>query len=318
VTARRATHRLATLYRVLGVSPSGYYAWRQRPISARARADVILGAQIPAIHTRSRGTCGVPRVHAELAAGGVHVGRKRVARLMRAAGVQGVGAGSTGPPRTGIPRRRPIWSAAPSRRPGRIASGWPTSPTSRSGRPPLSRRRPRCVESPRDRPGDGHPLRTELVLDALNMAVAQRRPIIVIHPSDQGCQYSSLTFGLRCREAGVRPSMGRVGDAYDNALCESVFATLECERLDPSRPRPRPGWPSSTSSRAGTIRTGGIPVWTICRRSAMNNGIPSSPSATAVHRPRNRGNSTPTMSTAQRLGHSSMAGVFQVGTYRDR
>ena len=88
--AHRATHRIAALCRVLGVSPSGYYAWRQRPLSARARADVTLGAQIEVIHTRSRGTYGVPRVHAELAADGVHIGRKRVARLMRIAGVQGV------------------------------------------------------------------------------------------------------------------------------------------------------------------------------------------------------------------------------------
>jgi putative transposase len=74
-------------------------------------------------------------------------------------------------------------------------------------------------------------LRSELVLDALNMAVAQRRPAGVIHHSDQGCQYTSLAFGLRCGEAGVRPSMGSVGDCYDNAMCESFFATLECELL---------------------------------------------------------------------------------------
>ena len=74
-------------------------------------------------------------------------------------------------------------------------------------------------------------LRTELVLDALEMAVTQRRPRDVIHHSDQGSQYTSLAFGSRCREAGVRPSMGSVGDAYDNALCESFFATLECELL---------------------------------------------------------------------------------------
>jgi len=78
-------------------------------------------------------------------------------------------------------------------------------------------------------------LRTELVLAALDMAVAQRRPTDVIHHSDQGCQYTSLAFGRRCREAGVRPSMGSVGDAYDNALCESFFATLECELLDRQR-----------------------------------------------------------------------------------
>ena len=78
-------------------------------------------------------------------------------------------------------------------------------------------------------------LRTELVLAALDMAVEQRQPADVIHHSDQGCQYTSIAFGLRCREAGVRPSMGSVGDAYDNALCESFFATLECELLELAR-----------------------------------------------------------------------------------
>ena len=78
-------------------------------------------------------------------------------------------------------------------------------------------------------------LRTELVLEALNMAVSQRRPADVIHHSDQGCQYTSIAFGQRCREAGVRPSMGSVGDCYDNAMCESFFASLECELLNRHR-----------------------------------------------------------------------------------
>lgn len=78
-------------------------------------------------------------------------------------------------------------------------------------------------------------LRTELVLDALNMALRQRRPAAVIHHSDQGTQYTSIAFGLRCQQASVRPSMGSVGDAYDNAMCESFFATLECELLDQCR-----------------------------------------------------------------------------------
>ena len=78
-------------------------------------------------------------------------------------------------------------------------------------------------------------LRTEVVLDALNMALWQRRPSDVVHHSDQGCQYTSIAFGRRCEEAGVRPSMGSVGDCYDNALCESFFATLECELLDRRR-----------------------------------------------------------------------------------
>jgi putative transposase len=70
------------------------------------------------------------------------------------------------------------------------------------------------------------------VLEALNMALWQRRPEEVIHHSDQGCQYTSITFGRRCGEAGVRPSMGSTGDCYDNALCESFFGTLECELID--------------------------------------------------------------------------------------
>ena len=74
-------------------------------------------------------------------------------------------------------------------------------------------------------------LKTELVLDALNMAIWQRRPEAVIHHSDQGCQYTSVAFGRRCDEAGVRPSMGSVGDCYDNAMCESFFATLLARSL---------------------------------------------------------------------------------------
>ena len=135
MTAHRATHRLATLCRVLGVSPSGYYAWRRRPLSPRARADVTLSAQIQAIHTRSRGTYGVPRVQAELAAAGVRIGRKRVARLMRAVGVQGVSRRKFQARRAEIqpPPPHPIWSAATSPRSDRIGSGWRISPTSRPG-----------------------------------------------------------------------------------------------------------------------------------------------------------------------------------------
>ncbi len=90
MTAYQAVHQVATLCRVLGVSPSGYYAWRKRPLSPRARTDVELMAHIDAIHRMSRGTYGAPRIHAELRARGLHIGRKRVARLMRNASVQGV------------------------------------------------------------------------------------------------------------------------------------------------------------------------------------------------------------------------------------
>jgi putative transposase len=238
VTAHQALHPVAAMCRVLDVSPSGYYAWRKRPLSPRARADVELTAEIEAIHRESRGTYGAPRIHAELAARGVPIGRKRVARLMRRARLQGVSRrkqcrttvrDETARPAPDLVDRQfavagpdrlwvadityvPTWAGflylavvldAWSRR----VIGW-------------------AMES--------H-LRTELVLAALDMAVAQRRPTDVIHHSDQGCQYTSIAFGGRCREAGVRPSMGSVGDAYDNALCESFFATLECELLDRER-----------------------------------------------------------------------------------
>ena len=78
----------------------------------------------------------------------------------------------------------------------------------------------------------GNTQKAQLVIDAMNMAVTQRKPFNVIHHSDQGSQYTSVAFGLRCKEMGVRPSMGSVGDCYDNAMCESFFATLECELLD--------------------------------------------------------------------------------------
>ena len=238
MTAHQAVHPIATMCRVLGVSPSGYYAWRERPLSVRARADVKLSAEIAAIHRESRGTYGVPRIHAELGERGIHVGRKRVARLMRVARLQGVSRrkhvrttvrDEAGRPAPDLVERNftavgpnqlwvadityvPTWTGflylavvvdAWSRR----VVGW-------------------AMET--------H-LRTDLVVAALDMAVTQRRPTDVILHSDQGCQYTSVAFGKRCRDAGVRPSMGSVGDAYDNALCESFFATLECELLDRHR-----------------------------------------------------------------------------------
>jgi len=238
VRAHQAVHPVATQCRVLGLSPSGYYAWRHRPPSARAQADAVLTAQIHTIHTQSRGTYGAPRVHAELVARGRHVGRTRIARLMQAAGV------------VGVSRRRHVWTTRrdPAARPApdlvqraftvdapnRLWVADITYIATWAGFLYLA-----VVLDAWSRRVVGWAmathLRTELVLDALNMAVMQRRPTHVIHHSDQGCQYTSLAFGLRCQAAGVRPSMGSVGDAYDNALCESFFATLECELLDRGR-----------------------------------------------------------------------------------
>jgi putative transposase len=235
MTANRAMFSISIMSRTLGVSRAGYYAWLDREPSVRSQADAELTDRIAAIHKASKETYGAPRIHAELIDEGMRIGRKRVERLMKAAGLAGV-----------------------SRRKG-------TRTTFRD-----ERVRPACDLVDRnfhaDEPNQlwvadityvptwagflylavvldafsrrivgwamGHDLKAQLVLDALNMALSQRRPVVVIHHSDQGSQYTSVAFGLRCKEANVRPSMGSVGDAYDNAMCESFFATLECELLD--------------------------------------------------------------------------------------
>jgi len=234
VSENRARYPIAVMCRILGVSPSGYYAWVKRPTSARALMDIALTAEIRAAHAASKGTYGAPRLQVDLVEAGIRVSRKRVARLMRNAGLVGVSRRKS---TVKIVRDRarqapdlvdrdftadqpnklwvadityiPTWAGflylavvldAFSRR----IVGWSMATT----------------------------LHMQVVLDALNMALWQRRPSAVIHHSDHGSQYTSIEFGKRCREAGVRPSMGSVGDAYDNAMAESFFATLECELLD--------------------------------------------------------------------------------------
>ena len=231
-------HQTATMCRLLGVSTSGYYAWQKRPCSARARTDASLSARIATIHERSRGTYGAPRIYAELKDEGVRIGRKRVARLLRAAGLRGVSRRqwitTTVRDRSARPApdlvERNFVAAAPN-------CLWVADITyipTWAGFLYLA-----VVLDAFSRKIVGWAmathLRTELVLDALNLALWQRRPVGVIHHSDQGTQYTSLAFGMRCREAGVRPSMGSVGDCFDNAMCESFFATLECELLDRRR-----------------------------------------------------------------------------------
>ena len=230
---------IATLCRMLGVSTSGYYAWLERQPSARATSDAQLLERIRAIHTKSRGTYGVPRVHAELEAEGTHVGRKRVARLMRQAGLAGVsrrkGCWTTIRDRDARPAPDLVQREFVAEGPNRLWVADLTYVPTWAGflflavvLDAFSRRIVGWAMA--------HHLRTELVLEALNMAVGRRQPATdVIHHSDQGCQYTSIAFGSRCREAGVRPSMGSVGDCFDNAMCESFFATLECELLDRHR-----------------------------------------------------------------------------------
>jgi putative transposase len=235
MSANQASFRVATMARVLSVSRAGYYAWASRPPSAHAEADAALLERIKTVHVASRETYGAPRIHAELRMGGERHGRKRVARLMRGAGLVGASHRRGGPVTTRRDsERRPAPDlidrdfSAPG--PNRLWVSDITFIPTAAGFLYLA-----VVLDAWSRRIVGwsmaNHLRTELVLDALEMALGQRRPGDVILHSDQGSQFTSLAFGNRCREAGVRPSMGSVGDAYDNAMCESFFASLECELL---------------------------------------------------------------------------------------
>jgi putative transposase len=234
VRANQAQYRVQSICRLLGVSPSGFYAWSSRPRSKRSQADEILLGAIRSIHERSRGTYGAPRVHAELAAEGHRVGRKRVARLMREASLEGASRRRQFSTTMRSADRRPapdlVERNFTAEGPNRLWVADITYIPTWSGFLFLA-----VVLDAWSRRIVGWSmathLRTELVLEALDMALGQRRPTAVIHHSDQGTQYTSIAFGLRCRAMGVRPSMGSVGDCFDNAMCESFFATLECELL---------------------------------------------------------------------------------------
>jgi putative transposase len=251
VRASQAVHAAAACCRALGVSASGYHAWCRRAPSRRDTEDAKLIARIKAIHEMSDGTYGAPRIRAELVeVDGLTIGVRHVARLMRKARIAGVSRrrfcvtttrdGSPASPDL-VERKfqadgpNKLWVADITYVPtwagflflsvvidvwSRKVVGWSMS----SG------------------------LKTDLVLAALNMAVTQRQPSGVIHHSDHGTQYTSIAFGARCQMAGVRPSMGSVGDAYDNAMCESFFASLECELLD------RRGFPTHTEARQALFR----------------------------------------------------------------
>jgi putative transposase len=235
VKANQAAHSIPTMCRVLGVSASGYYAWQRRGPSSRSRTDQDLLDQIRAFHRQSRGTYGAPRIHRDLRATGVRVGRKRVARLLKQAGLRGVSRRKWLVTTVRAAHARPapdlVQRAFTATGPNQLWVADITYIPTWSGTLYLA-----VVLDVWSRRIVGWAmethLRTSLVVAALDMAIAQRRPQAVIHHSDQGCQYTAIAFGRRCREAHVRPSMGSVGDCYDNAMCESFFATLECELLD--------------------------------------------------------------------------------------
>jgi len=236
IAAQRANHPVKTLCRVLGVSRSGFHAWSARPPSMRAREDAALLERVQELHVASRRTYGSPRIYRDLRADGVRIGRKRVERLMRGAGLSGT-----------VKRRR---GKTTIRVPGvRVADDL----VKRDFRPPAPNQLwVADITYLRSWEGwlylavvldcfsrrivgfaiEDH-LRAELVVDALEQALQRRRPRRgLVHHSDQGSQYVSLAFGRRCRLAGIEQSMGGRGSAYDNAVCESFFKTLKSELVD--------------------------------------------------------------------------------------
>jgi putative transposase len=235
IEAEKTSFPVQFMCRMLGVSRSGYYDWRDRPSSVRNRADAALTERIRKIHERSRHTYGSPRIHAELRALGTRCGRKRVERLMRKARLQGCMRGR----RRGTTRRSKRAAAAEDLVKRDFAATrtdkvWVADITYvATGEGFLYLAFILDVHSRRvvGWAMEDH-LRTEIVVDALRMAVWRRKPAPgLVHHSDQGAQYTSLSFGERLKEVGITPSMGRTGTALDNAMAESFVSTLKAEMV---------------------------------------------------------------------------------------
>jgi putative transposase len=238
IDREKAHHDVRTLCRLLKVSRSGFYAWLSRPPSARAVADDVLTVQIRTAFADNRKVYGAPRIHAELADAGVHVGRKRVARLMRQASIVGCHRRKRS---FAITKQNPDAAAAPDRVDRQFVATAPNQlwvadvtyvPTVQ-GWLYLA-----CVTDVFSRMVLGWSMasnrKTDLVVDAVTMAVHRRGGHVpgVIHHSDRGGEYSSHALERELRRHGALASMGSVADCFDNALAESVFATLECELFD--------------------------------------------------------------------------------------
>ena len=257
IHAERAAYPIALLCRVLQVSRSGYYAWAGRGVSARAQADEELTVQIAAAHARSRRTYGAPRVHAELRAGGVRCARKRVARLMRAAGLVGCHqrrrarttvADPAQPPAPNLVARE---FAAPA--PNRLWIGDLTYVATWEGWLYLA-----VLLDAHSRRVIGWAmadhLRAELALDALAMALQRRRPAAgLVHHTDRGGQYTAAAYQAILAAHGIVCSMSRAGECLDNAMAERCFATLKAELVDTR------AWPTRAAARQAIFEW--IEVW---------------------------------------------------------
>jgi putative transposase len=243
IAAEKANYPVAVMCRALGVNRTSFHDWERRPPSDRTLTDAWLTEKIKQIHEASRGVYGAPRIHAQLRMGhGIRVGRKRVERLMRAAGISGLAPRKRGRTTIRVAGVRVADDLVERRfRPPAPNLVWLADITylrSWEGWLYLA-----AVQDAYSRAIVGWSMaehvRAELVVDALKMALARRRPDPgLVHHSDQGSQYVSLGFGQAARDAGIALSMGSRGDAYDNAVAESFFATLKKELVH------RRSWPT--------------------------------------------------------------------------
>jgi len=268
IRAERANYPVAILCRVLGVARSAYYAWARRGVSARAQADEVLAARIAAAHAQSRGTYGTPRIHAALRAAGARTSRRRVARLMRAAGLVGcyrrrqVRTTVVDPTRAPAPNLVARNFTAPA--PDRLWLGDITYVATHEGWLYLA-----VLLDAHSRRVVGWAmadhLRTELPLDALAMALRSRRPSPgLVHHTDRGCQYTAADYQTRLASASLVCSMSRAGECLDNAMAESFFATLKAELVE------RRQWATRAAARVGQVRVSTSSVLRVAKKlSAM-------------------------------------------------
>ena len=236
VDEHRKVWPVTVMCKVLGLSTSGYYAWRARPESPRAAANRALLGDIARIHAESCGTYGSPRIHAVLRGHGRRVGRSRIERLMRHAGIRGLAA---------LPRRarttdsRHDYPIAPNRlarhfnaaRPNQVWLADLTYIPTGEGWLYLA-----AILDMHTRKIVGwcmrQTLHAEIAIDALNMAIERQRPPPgLIHHSDRGIQYAAEAYRQVLAQSGISPSMSRKGNCWDNAPMESFFHTLKTERV---------------------------------------------------------------------------------------
>lgn len=235
IDQERAHHAVSLLCSVLNVTRQGFWAWQRRPASARRREDERLKQRILAAWRDSDETYGAPRVHAELRlAGGVGVGRKRVARLMRELGIQGISRRRSRVRTTTPDKRQPSAPDLVKRRfrASRPDETWVADITyvpTYEGWLFLA-----AVMDLYSRKIVGWSMRDDLeaplVVDAISMAISRRRPKPgLVHHSDRGSQYGSLALGRTLRDSQIMASMGSTGDPWDNASAESCISTIKNE-----------------------------------------------------------------------------------------